>query len=250
MTPDRWVALDSFTPARVALGRAGGSLPTTVRLQLRLDHARARGAVDRPFDPAALVAGVDDAGQRSLAVTSRAAARADYVRRPDLGRTLDDETVSDLASLVDAPCDVALVLCDGLSPGAVQRNGAALVRAIVQRLLGWSVGPVVVVTNGRVAIGDQVGAALGAGAVVVLIGERPGMSVPESVGAYITHGPRVGRTDAERNCVSNIHDEGLPIDDAANRIVELLGRIRAVGASGVALTGVALGSGDTSVGTA
>jgi ethanolamine ammonia-lyase small subunit len=233
VTPDRWNALDGFTPARVALGRVGGSLPTAARLQLRLDHARARTGVHCPFDAAMLATDLDEAGLRSHVVTSRAATRAEFIRRPDLGRSLDDRTVAVIGGLVDGPSDLAVVLCDGLSPGAVQRHGAALAVAIVEQLSGWSVGPAVVVTNGRVAIGDQVGAALGAGAVVVLIGARPGMSVPESIGAYVTHGPRVGRTDAERNCVSNIHADGLSIDDAATRIAELLERIRAIGASGV-----------------
>lgn len=237
MTPDRWNALDSFTPARVALGRSGGSLPTAVRLQLRLDHARARSAVDRPFDSATMTTELERAGLRSHAVISRAVTRAQYVRRPDLGRTLDDQAVADLAALAGEPCDVVVVLCDGLSPGAVQQHGAALAGTIVQCLPAWSFGPTVVVTNGRVALGDHIGAALRAGAVVVLIGERPGMTVPESIGAYVTHAPRPGRTDAERNCVSNIHAEGLSIDAAAARIADLLVRSRALGATGVELTG-------------
>ncbi len=135
-------------------------------------------------------------------------------------------------------CDLAIVLCDGLSPGAIERYGPHLVERIVaQELLrGWSLAPVTVVRNGRVAIGDPIGELLGASTVVVLIGERPGLTISESVGAYVTFAPRPGRTDAERNCISNIHALGTGVDDAARRIADLLVRARVAGATGVALT--------------
>ncbi len=242
MTPDeRHVATDamrSLTPARLALGRAGGSIPTVAHLRFRADHARARDAVNYEFDGARAAAALTAAGHRAVALASAATSRADYVRRPDLGRALSATSVVRLRALADEPCDLAIVVCDGLSPRAVERQGPALVDALAsdRRLVGWSTGAVVVVSNGRVAIGDEIGSILSATFVVVLIGERPGLSVAESVGAYITHEPLVGRTDAQRNCVSNIHDHGLPIADAARRIGGLLVRARVAGRTGIGLT--------------
>jgi ethanolamine ammonia-lyase small subunit len=244
MTPDTWDALRAVTPARVALGRAGGSLPTAARLQFRADQARARDAVIHDFDAAGLAAALTESGHAVVALSSAAASREEYIRRPDLGRMLSDPSRTSLRALAAEPCDLAIVLCDGLSPLAVVRHGPALVAAIAssERLAGWSVGPIAVVSNGRVAVGDDVGSILRSRFVLVLIGERPGLSVPESVGAYLTFEPRPGRTDAQRNCVSNIHERGLAIDDAARRVVGL-----AVRASMLGLTGVGLNDDDPTV---
>jgi ethanolamine ammonia-lyase small subunit len=235
MTPESWDAVRAITPARVALGRAGGSLTTAAHLQLRADHARARDAVNRELDVPRLVDVLTGGGYAAIAGSSAAGSREEYIRRPDLGRVLATESREALRALATRPCDVAIVLCDGLSPLAVERQGPPLVDAIVGRLLDWVIGPVMVVANGRVAVGDDIGATLEARLVVVLIGERPGLSVPESVGAYLTFEPIPGRTDAQRNCVSNIHDRGLSIDDAAHRIVGLARRASVLGLTGVGL---------------
>ena len=237
MTPEQWQSIRALTPARVALGRSGGSIPTAAHLRFRADHARARDAVNRDFDVDRIVSELTEAGYGTNAVTSAATSREEYVRRPDLGRVLSAASEASLLAIAADPCDLAIVLCDGLSPRAVERHGPSLADAIAsdERLSGCSIGAISVVSNGRVAIGDEIAVVLGAGIVVVLIGERPGLSVSESVGAYLTYEPRHGRTDAERNCVSNIHDLGLSIEDAAGRVVSLAVRARTIGLTGVAL---------------
>lgn len=237
MTPERRAWLAALTPARVALSRAGGSLTTADRLALRADHAQARDAVRHSFDAPAVEATLRELGLASVSVQSAATDRDEYVRRPDRGRTLADRDRRSLSDLSSPGCDLAIVLCDGLSPGAVEHAGPALAAAITAHpsLRDLSSSEVVIVSNGRVAIGDEVGALLQAALVVVVIGERPGLSVPASLGVYITHGPRVGRTDAERNCISNIHPHGLGIDEAALRVAEVIVEATAHGVTGVAL---------------
>lgn len=226
---DPWAVLRGATRARVALGRAGDALPTARELEFRLAHAVARDAVHTALDPAAVRAGLD--GVSVLEVHSAAADRAEYLQRPDLGRRLAPGS-----SLPRALADVAIVLADGLSPRAVHEHGAGLTTALLDRLTGWSVAPVVLATQARVALGDEIGAALGARVVVVLIGERPGLSSADSLGVYLTWDPRPGRVDSERNCVSNVRPpHGLGYAEAADVVVRLLGAARELGASGVAL---------------
>ena len=225
---DPWTHVRGLTPARVALGRSGVSLPTHEVLALSLAHARARDAVHRSLDVAALLAALPDA----QIVASEAADRAAYLRRPDLGRRLA------ATELPAAPGSVAIVLADGLSPAAVEASGPAVIRHLRPLLAatGFAVAPPVVALQARVALGDHVAAAMGAVGVVVLIGERPGLSVPASLGAYLTWAPRAGvTTDADRNCVSNIQPDGLAPDEAARRIAWLLAAARDAGRSGVAL---------------
>ncbi|MCZ2860068.1 ethanolamine ammonia-lyase subunit EutC [Blastococcus sp. VKM Ac-2987] len=236
---DPWAALRAATRARVALGRAGDGLPTARELEFRLAHAVARDAVHTALDADLVRAGLD--GLPVLEVHSAAADRAEYLQRPDLGRRLAPGW-----SLPRPEADVAIVLADGLSPRAVHEHGAALVMALLDRLADWSVGPVVLAAQARVALGDEIGAALGARVVLVLIGERPGLSSADSLGVYLTWAPRPGRVDAERNCVSNVRPpHGLGYADAADLVVRLLGAARELGASGVALKdeGPALPSG-------
>lgn len=217
--------LRSLTPARVALGRSGASVPTRALLDFTLDHARARDAVHAVFDAARLVA---DLGALGLVVTearSRAVDRRDYLRRPDLGRQLDAGSAETLAQCASAPCQLAIVIGDGLSAAAVHAHAAALLSHLLPRLAegdGVAIGRVVVASGARVALGDEIGAILGARMVVTLIGERPGLSAPDSLGAYLTFAPEPGRTDAERNCVSNIHKAGLSYDEAAFKIAWLV----------------------------
>src|SRR5215472_9339326 len=200
------IDLRSYTPARVALGRTGHSLPSAEVLRFRLDHARARDAVHEPLDPASL-------GIAHVLLHSAAPDRATYLRRPDLGRRLAADT-----RLERGDYDAAIVIADGLSAPAVHRHAAPLLAALRPKLEGWTLAPVCVVLQGRVAIGDEIGERLGARMVAMLIGERPGLSSPDSLGVYLTWDPRPGRTDAERNCVSNVRTEGMSYAAAAQKL--------------------------------
>jgi ethanolamine ammonia-lyase small subunit len=228
----RWRAL---TPARVGLGRTGVS--QQIREQLAFDraHAVARDAVHARLEAAALAETLRAVScGEVLRLHSMAADRATYLQRPDLGRRMEEQSHAMLAGRSMA-CDVAIVVADGLSALAVERHAAPLLGQLMPRLAGWRLAPVCVVEQGRVAIGDEIGAALGAAICVVLIGERPGLSAPDSLGAYITWAPRVGRTDAERNCISNIRAEGLGYAGAATQLWFYLSEARRRKLTGVAL---------------
>ena len=229
--------LRDLTPARVGLGRAGAGLPTQALLEFTLDHARARDAVHAAFDVPALVAGLGGLGLESPHVSSCARDRREYLKRPDLGRKLDQASQRLLASRKAGSCRLALVVGDGLSPAAVNAHAVALVASLMPRLAveRIEVGCAVVASGARVALGDEIGAILGARMVVVLIGERPGLSAPDSLGAYLTFAPRPDVTDAERNCVSNIHGAGLGYEEAALRIAWLIREGLAREVTGVAL---------------
>lgn len=232
------VDLRSFTPARVALGRSGASVPTKALLDFTLDHARARDAVHAAFDAPRLLADLRALGLAVTEATSQAVDRRDYLRRPDLGRRLEAGSAEALARAASAPCQLALVIGDGLSAAAVHAHAVALVRRLLPLLAEGddvAIGHVVVASGARVALGDEIGAILGARMVVMLIGERPGLSAPDSLGAYLTFAPKPGRTDAERNCVSNIHHAGLSYDEAAFKIAWLVREGLARQVSGVAL---------------
>jgi ethanolamine ammonia-lyase small subunit len=229
--------LRDLTPARVGLGRAGASLPTKALLEFTLDHARARDAVHAAFDSAAMISGLGDLGLEAFDVCSRARDRKDYLRRPDLGRMLDPASQRLLASHTGGACQLAIVVGDGLSPSAVHAHAIEVARGLIRHLAvdGIAIGRAVVASGARVALGDEIGALLGARMIVMLIGERPGLSAPDSLGAYLTFGPRAGLTDAERNCVSNIHGSGLGYDEAAFRIAWLVREGLAREVTGVAL---------------
>jgi ethanolamine ammonia-lyase small subunit len=228
--------LRALTPARVALGRAGVSLPTQALLAFTLAHARARDAVHAPFDTSAVIAGLGDMGLSGLLVASQAGDRKTYLRRPDLGRQLDQASRKLLAGAGKSG-QLAIVIGDGLSPTAVHAHAIGLLRRLVP-LLGAdhiAIGHVAVAAGARVALGDAIGELLGARMVVVLLGERPGLSAPDSLGAYLTIAPRIGLTDAGRNCVSNIHGAGLGYDEAAFKIAWLVREGLARGTTGIAL---------------
>jgi ethanolamine ammonia-lyase small subunit len=229
--------LRDLTPARVGLGRAGASMPTEALLEFTLDHARARDAVHAVFDPAAVISGLNDLGLEAFEISSRARDRREYLRRPDLGRMLDPASQQLLASRKRGSCRLAIVVGDGLSPAAVNAHAIALLRSLIARLAvdGIEIGHAVVASGTRVALGDEIGAILAARMIVMLIGERPGLSAPDSLGAYLTFAPRPGLTDAERNCVSNIHGSGLGYDEAAFRIAWLIREGLAREITGVAL---------------
>ncbi len=226
--PALWHDLRRFTSARVALGRAGNALPTVAHLAFQADHAAARDAVHAALDIAALQADLRRAGLTATEVRSACPDRHAYLLRPDLGRRLRDA-----GGVPPAAGRLAILLCDGLSATAVQRHAAPLLARLTARL--ERMGPVAVAAQGRVALGDELGESVGAELVLVLIGERPGLTSPDSLGAYLTWQPRRGRTDAERNCVSNIRPDGLPPVQAADKLLWLIGRMRALRLTGVAL---------------
>ena len=243
LTP--WEALKSFTDARIALGRAGVSLPTAAHLGFQLAHAQARDAVHLPFDALGMESSLQGLGLPMLRLHSQATNRAMYLQRPDLGRRLDATSLKTLAEWQkqqgDTPgFDVAFVLVDGLSAMAIHQNAVALVLLMLRHLKAdttqpWTVAPLTAVAQGRVAIGDEVGAALRANTVVVLIGERPGLSSPDSMGIYLTWAPKVGTTDAARNCISNVRPAGLAVDAAALTLHRLLSQARQKQRTGVEL---------------
>lgn len=227
-TPARWTDLRRFTPARVALGRAGNGLPTAAHLEFQAAHAAARDAVHASLDTTALRNELNAAGLPSIAVRSQTPDRRAYLLRPDLGRRLQDRSV-----IPSMPGAMLFVVCDGLSAVAAQRHAVPLLQLAVPALA--DVAPVVIVEQGRVAIGDDIGEAMGAEAVAVLIGERPGLSAADSLGVYLTWRPRRGRTDAERNCISNIRPEGLPPDAAAAKLLWLIGAMQRLRLTGIGL---------------
>lgn len=213
-------------------------MPTAASLAFTLDHARARDAVHAAFDVPAMISGLGGLGLDAFDVSSRARHRKDYLRRPDLGRMLDPESQHLLANHNVGSGQLAIVVGDGLSPAAVNVHAVELVRSLIPRLAADAIeiGHAVVASGARVALGDEIGALLGARMIVMLIGERPGLSAPDSLGAYLTFAPRVGlTTDAERNCVSNIRGSGLGYDEAAFRIAWLIREGLARQITGVAL---------------
>lgn len=238
VTPQPWAGLRTLTAARIGLGRAGASLPTAAHLAFQQAHAEARDAVHTPLDVDAVRAGLQALGEAPLQVHSRAPDRATYLQRPDLGRRLDEASAATLAALQAAPTDLAFVLADGLSALALQRQALPLFTALRERLQaegGWTWAPPVIATQSRVALGDEVGALLHARCVVALIGERPGLSAPDSLGVYFSWAPRVGLVDAQRNCISNVRPEGLAPEAAAAKLHALLREARTRQLSGVAL---------------
>ncbi len=224
LQPDCWSELREFTDARIALGRTGASLPTREVLGFSLSHARAKDAIHTPFDRATLKAKLKQMGLDSIYVSSAALNRAIYLTRPDLGRKLSDNSRTELKGHDYPPVDIAIVVGDGLSSKAVHKQSLPLIAYLLPYLneLKLSVAPVVLAEQSRVALGDEVGSLLNAKMVVVLIGERPGLSSPDSLGIYITYNPEVGRLDSDRNCISNVRPEGLNHDKAAFKLAWLI----------------------------
>ncbi|HWJ35042.1 MAG TPA: ethanolamine ammonia-lyase subunit EutC [Steroidobacteraceae bacterium] len=225
-----WHRFTSVTRARIGLGRTGDALPTRHLLDFQYAHAAARDAVAAPVDFDALATRLEPIP--TLQVRSAAGDRSTFLRRPDLGRVLAPESA---AQLPQGPYDAVFVIADGLSANAVQTHAAPVLEALNARLSGWACGPVVLAGQARVALGDDIGARMGATMIVVLIGERPGLSVPNSLGAYLTYAPQIGRHDAERNCISNIHAHGLSYHAAAEKLEWLMSRARMMRLTGVAL---------------
>jgi len=222
-----WLELRRLTPARIALGRTGTSLPTRAQLDFQFAHAQARDAVHLPFDHAGLSAQLSERGRESLLLHSAAVDRNSYLQRPDLGRKLSDDSAQRLREYAEANpggVDLAIVVADGLSALAVHRHTLPFLNRLEEQMStdGWSMAPIVLVEQGRVAVGDEIGQLLGAKMLVMLIGERPGLSSPDSLGLYFTYNPKIGLTDAYRNCISNVRLEGLSYGMAAHRLLYLM----------------------------
>ncbi|WP_339493923.1 ethanolamine ammonia-lyase subunit EutC [Pseudomonas sp. RA_105y_Pfl2_P56] len=222
-----WLELRRLTPARIALGRTGTSLPTRAQLDFQFAHAQARDAVHLPFDHAGLSAQLNERGRQTLLLHSAAVDRNSYLQRPDLGRKLSDDSAQalrDYAATNPGGVDLAIVVADGLSALAVHRHTLPLLTRLEEQMSadGWSAAPVILVEQGRVAVGDEIGERLGAKMLVMLIGERPGLSSPDSLGVYFTYNPKIGLTDAYRNCISNVRLEGLSYGMAAHRLLYLM----------------------------
>lgn len=222
--PDAWNMLREFTDARIALGRSGASLPTHEVLRFGLAHAQARDAVHQPFDSETLARQLQALGLQTLEAHSAAADRHIYLNRPDLGRTLSEESRSALTAARVPAHDLLLVVGDGLSSHAVHRQSVGLIKALLPYMetLGISLAPVVLAHQSRVALGDDIGETLNSKAVAILIGERPGLSSPDSLGVYLTWRPERKRLESDRNCISNIRPEGLNYEAAAFKLAWLL----------------------------
>lgn len=235
---DPWHTLRRFTQARIAQGRAGCALPTDAVLELQLAHAYARDAVLQPWNQQGFAEQLAHIGLPVLNLVTSAADREQYLQRPDLGRCLSDDSRALLTDQIASEMDVALIVTNGLSSTAVDTHGVALLTAIVSayREVGLRVGPICLVANARVALADEIGERIGGRLAVIIVGERPGLSAADSLGIYLTYAPRIGNTDAERNCISNIRPpDGLSYQAAAAKLVYLSLEAGRLGLSGVGL---------------
>ncbi|RDI19149.1 ethanolamine ammonia-lyase light chain [Pseudacidovorax intermedius] len=236
VTPDPWLAWRAVTPARLALGRAGSGMPTDETLRFGWAHAMARDAIHAALDADALARSLEEDGWSVLRARSQAPDRATYLRRPDLGRSLYPADAEALRGRPERGCDLCLVVGDGLSSLAIERHARPLLAALRAQLpADLRIAPIVVATQARVALADEVGEALGARLGAILIGERPGLSSPDSLGVYLTHEPRRGRHDAQRNCISNVRPEGLGYEAAAFKLGWLVREALRRGLTGVQL---------------
>lgn len=232
-----WTKLRQFTPARIALGRTGVSQPTSAHLAFQVAHARARNAVHHALDCARLEEALSARGHEVVRLHSAAPDRPTYLQRPDLGRRLDDKSRQWLEARGKGRHDIAFVIADGLSAFAIEQNVVPFLDVLLPRVAEakLDMAPLVIVEQGRVAVGDEIGSLMGAALVVMLIGERPGLSSPDSLGIYLTYNPKTGATDADRNCISNIRAEGLSYDEGAHKLLYLVTEARKRQMSGVML---------------
>lgn len=236
-TPDPWQQIKSYTRARIALGRVGSSLPTNEVLDFGLAHAMARDAVHLALDVEALAAQIESLNITSIQVCSKAQDRPTYLLRPDLGRQLSLESAAHLrATRFSTPFKLLIVVGDGLSSLAIERHVRPLLAEIQQQKPdNWNIDSLVIASQARVAIADEIGEILGATITAMLIGERPGLSSPDSLGIYLTYQPKVGLNDANRNCISNVRPEGLSYAAAAKKMLWLIQQALYLKVSGVAL---------------
>ncbi|MCR5313869.1 MAG: ethanolamine ammonia-lyase subunit EutC [Bacteroidaceae bacterium] len=234
---DCWNELKQFTAARIALGRTGGSLPTKEYLRFSLDHARARDAIHEPFNKEYVRGYLEEMGLDTIDVESAASDRQMFLLRPDLGRRLSNQSVAKLTRLDYKGADVCIVVGDGLSSKAVHKQAAPLIKNLLPYLkkIGLTVAPIVLATQSRVALGDDIAERMHCKCVIMLIGERPGLTSPDSLGMYMTYDTFLGRLESERNCVSNIRPEGLTYERAAFKIAWLVESAFSIGVSGTQL---------------
>ena len=233
---DPWSDLKQYTSARIAIGRSGGSLTSNEWLDFKLAHAKARDAVHCEFASDILVSELEKLNKKVLVVNSQIKNRREYLQRPDLGRRLDNKSIETL-TIEKQSSDLAVIVCDGLSASAVHAHTSNLLTILLPRLntSNWTIAPLVIARFGRVALQDEIGSLIGAKMAIILIGERPGLSSPDSLGAYLVYHPKPGNTDADRNCVSNIRPKGLDYGKAADTIFYLLEQAKQRGLSGVKL---------------
>jgi len=246
-----WSALREYTDARIGLGRAGVSIPTSHSLEFQLAHAQAQDAVHLPLDVETVIEQLENANLTfnqeqeiftPILLHSQAINRTTYLQRPDLGRRLDKksiETLKKVNTLKHEKYDLSIVVVDGLSSLAIKENSSIFIKKLIEELntdpQNWNIAPITIVLQGRVAIGDEVGEILNSKITIVLIGERPGLSSPDSMGLYLTYNPKSGLTDASRNCISNIRNEGLSYEEAVKKTMYLLKESRRLELSGVNL---------------
>ena len=238
MQPDAWQFLQNYTPARIARGRTWHSIPTSELLKFQADHAQARDAVYSELDIVALNNSVTQAFDlQILNLKSEVKNRPQYLQRPDLGRTLSEASRKELMSINISESDICFVIADGLSAEAINQNALLILENLIPKLtsINWKIAPICIIEQGRVAIADEIGFLLKSDIVIVLIGERPGLTSPNSMGAYITFRPHVGMTDESRNCVSNIRPEGMHFQMASDKILYLLTEMKSKKLSGVNL---------------
>lgn len=237
MEPDPWHSLKTYTDARIALGHTGGTIPLKEVLQFKLAFAHAKDAVYSQLDWPKLSQILEELPLPYLKLHSRATSRSVYLQRPDWGRNLNEASVASLKEIPGTETDIAIVLADGLSATAINQHALPLLQRLLPRLqkANYRVAPIAVVEQGRVAIGDEIGHLLGSKLVIVLIGERPGLSAPYSMGAYLTYAPQTGLTDERRNCISNIRPEGLAYELACQKLFYLIQTSLRLQLSGVEL---------------
>jgi ethanolamine ammonia-lyase small subunit len=235
--PDPWQSLRTYTDARIALGHTGGAIPLKEVLQFKLAFAHAKDAVYSELDWPKLEQRLEQLALPYLKLHSQAGSRSVYLQRPDLGRSLNENSVASLKEIASAETDIAIVLADGLSATAINQHALPLLQRLLPLLqkASYNIGPISIVEQARVAIGDEIGHLLGTQLVIVLIGERPGLSSPYSMGAYLTYAPQPGLTDERRNCISNIRPEGLPYEMACQKLFYLIQESLRLKLSGVDL---------------
>ncbi len=235
--PDEWEPLKAYTRARIALGKTGVSVPLKKSLQFKLAHAHAKDAVYSQLNLDDLTATLSATGLPVHSLRTRAVSRDMYLQRPDFGRLLDAQSEEQLRQLNSPPADVCIIIADGLSSTAIMKNAGPVVQLLIEKVrqAGYSLAPLVVVEQGRVAVTDAIGSVLNPRLAIIFIGERPGLSAFDSMGAYITYAPQPGLTDERRNCVSNIREQGLPAELAVDKIMYLIDSAFRLQLTGVAL---------------
>lgn len=230
-----WEKLKAFTDARIALGRTGGSLKTHELLQFRKDHSLAKDAVWTELDIPSLEKELGELNLKTIELKSQAENRESYIKRPDLGRKLDEDSKKAIQDLNPTPTDISLILADGLSAQAIALHALPFLKELLPKLQGFSLAPISIVKQGRVAISDEIGEYFSSKLAIILIGERPGLSSPYSMGIYLTYNPKAGNTDEKRNCISNIRAGGLPYAYAAEKLAFLTSEALKLKLSGVHL---------------